>query len=352
MDNQPSQDLNLQEAMEACRPGHDDQSDPVLVLLATGLSASPELRERFSRQQRLDATLAKVIREAPPVPAGLADRLLAGLGAAGLAVAGLAAEPAPALAPRAQGLQDGGLPAGAMPAPVRPIWARRLGLYAATMAAAALLMIAIGLIQEGKKSRLTRGTVLNEAVSFFSSDTTAAGRRVDQEEPPSGYPMSPAVRQLPGTCWRQVSGLLETEGVAYDMTSPQGTRATLYVLRLTVPDLRRSRHRRRQSRGTDRAVTVRPLGRRAVSSTCCGAGRGRLLPEVPREGARPDHLTPVLAHTAQSDSLFPVSRRKRGQAPFVRSTGHHARRGQAVPAKGACPLFLLFPISHAPEQSA
>ena len=85
---------------------------------------------------------------------------------------------------------------------------------------------------------------------------------------------------------------------------------------------------------------------------CAPAGRlgsgtpGRAVPGLAAGNRRPDHQTetcqkrhaPRCRHPSLP-SLPPIAPRgKRGQAPFVRSTGHHAQRGQAVPAKGACPL--------------
>jgi hypothetical protein len=44
---------------------------------------------------------------------------------------------------------------------------------------------------------------------------------------------------------------------------------------------------------------------------------------------------------ASGSSYSPRSSRgKRGQEPFLRSTGHRPEVGQAVPGKGSCPFFL------------
>ena len=59
-----------------------------------------------------------------------------------------------------------------------------------------------------------------------------AGHPPSPSAPPAAYPMSPDVVANSGTRWREVSNLLGGEAIAYDLTLPDGTRATLYVLRL------------------------------------------------------------------------------------------------------------------------
>ena len=64
--------------IEACRPGSRDVDDPQMSQLADALIHDPAVRQRYEAAQRLDGRLGEAFR-AVPVPAGLADRLLARL---------------------------------------------------------------------------------------------------------------------------------------------------------------------------------------------------------------------------------------------------------------------------------
>jgi len=71
---------NLYDAIEACRPGSSDLVAPELDWLARELERDPAAREFYDRVQRTDAAIAEAIADVP-VPAGLAERLIAGLSA-------------------------------------------------------------------------------------------------------------------------------------------------------------------------------------------------------------------------------------------------------------------------------
>ena len=81
MEDEPIQDVHILEAIEACRPGSNDLSDPGLAFLATELAARAELDDAYERLQRLDAMLAVAFKDVP-VPEGLGQRILARLAAA------------------------------------------------------------------------------------------------------------------------------------------------------------------------------------------------------------------------------------------------------------------------------
>lgn len=85
---------NFIEQVEACRPGSDDLRDEAFSLAAERIAHSGEARRLFERVQRSDTNIAIAFHDLP-VPEGLADRLLAALGAASPAVApGEATSPA------------------------------------------------------------------------------------------------------------------------------------------------------------------------------------------------------------------------------------------------------------------
>jgi hypothetical protein len=81
MTNEPT----IRELIDACRVNHNDPQRPELAaeldLLARELQLQPELKQAFDKSQRLDRSL-RVALDDVAVPAGLADRMLAGCEAA------------------------------------------------------------------------------------------------------------------------------------------------------------------------------------------------------------------------------------------------------------------------------
>ena len=74
MDHLSARQLRLWEAMESCRNGSDDLSDPLFADLAARLTEDSELRVQFRRLQQADGAI-KTAFASVPVPAGLADRV-------------------------------------------------------------------------------------------------------------------------------------------------------------------------------------------------------------------------------------------------------------------------------------
>lgn len=206
MTNHEPIDEQLLEAMESCRPGSDDLADPAMAELDAQLSANRKLAARFQRLQKLDLALAGAIQDVP-VPTGLRDRLMAAL----------VVEPAVLRKPPENRR-------------IRP-W-----LFAVSGAVAAVLLVAVGLFQRAQVHYSTSG-VLEAAVDLFNHESPGPGELVSAVSPPWGFPPSRYI-QLPGqTRWRRISDLLASGGVAYEVSRPDGVRATLYVVRRTVPGL-------------------------------------------------------------------------------------------------------------------
>ncbi|OHB68403.1 MAG: hypothetical protein A2V70_17175 [Planctomycetes bacterium RBG_13_63_9] len=221
--NQPIPDERILEAIEACRPESDDVDDPALAYLAAELAADPRLKDLFGRLQRLDATLAASFCDVP-IPEGLQQRLLDRLAAARaeLAVSSEAEETPAAEPPR---------PAARVADTPRRGSRRWMLATAGALSAAAALLVAvwIGLFDS---EDYTEQAVLDEAIQFFSDESDKPpeqGRLLEVQPPPSGYPMSRAIAQVPGVRWRSIRAFRGRTGVAYDM-SLGGTEATLYVV--------------------------------------------------------------------------------------------------------------------------
>ncbi len=228
MDNEQIQDLRLLEAMEVCRPGSDDVADPDLAYLAACLATNPELDEAYERLQRLDAAVAKAFGEVP-VPEGLAERILDRLKQADV-------QPAPVTPLEAlQG--DESVPPGEPVAsvPQKQAVSRRWVLIGGTglVLAGSLLM---ALVLQGDRTVFTEAQVQEMAIRFFDTESSAAGegRLVVESPPPQELPISPRVLKHSQIRWRSVAQFLGQAGVAYDLTRPNGARATLYVIRQTV----------------------------------------------------------------------------------------------------------------------
>jgi hypothetical protein len=66
----------IRDAMDACRAGSDDLRLPELALVADRLASDDGARRLFERIQRLDERIAAATHDVP-VPAGLAERILA-----------------------------------------------------------------------------------------------------------------------------------------------------------------------------------------------------------------------------------------------------------------------------------
>ncbi len=218
MDKLPADDPRILEALEACRPGSDDLSDPDMESLAARMAESAKLQSLYERLQRLDKALADVYQDVP-VPEGLADRILVRLRESPLGTAlGTALEepppidaPQPALGPRKVGFRR-----------LRRRWLVGAG---ALVAVAASVLVAVWL---GIPSPQQRGLqpLYHAAIDDFNREFSKGGVPLAAEHPPSAF----LPRQGLQIQSRPVRGLLGYDGVAYDMIGPGGKAATLYVL--------------------------------------------------------------------------------------------------------------------------
>jgi hypothetical protein len=238
MDCQPNQDERLLEAMESCRPGcrlsskdgNRDCDDPALAPLAERLAADPVLAQRFEQIQRLDTSLSAAFRDVP-VPEGLAGRILTRLAAS---------KSTPSPLPELSNLTSP--PAGdAVAAVLRPpqrVSRRWLLVAAGSLSAAAVL--ALVLTRGVETPEYTKSGALEEATAMFLRQNSMDGTPIGDQMPPAGFPLSNEIRdelRTPQVRWRNVEGLLDRDGVAYDLVGHNGARATLYVLRQTVAGL-------------------------------------------------------------------------------------------------------------------
>ena len=188
MDKQPPNDERVIEALEVCRPGDGDPSDPVL--------ADPDLVELRRRIQGTDDVIAAVMQDVP-IPDGLAERLIERLEAS---------RPQPRRISRRWAVAGGSL-----------------------LAVAAGLLVA-ALIGIGRATPYDESIVLAEAIEFFNNEPEAKGLLLSENRPPTSYPFSRDVLQVSGISWRKIDGFLGRKGIAYDLPGQGGSFATLYVV--------------------------------------------------------------------------------------------------------------------------
>ena len=223
MQQEPIHDRGLFDMMESCRPGSDDLSDCQMAPLVRALADDPALAERFQRQQRADAAMAAALRHVP-APEGLAERLLQRLAAARAEEASLAT------ASRQQ------RPPGRAFTPRSRFSRRWLWLGAITVGAAAVLLAAVWL-GTARRAAYTPLAVLEAATALFHDESPLPAKRLAEVSPPADYPLSLDVLAAAQVRWRPVQDFLGRAGVAYELASPGGARATLYVVWCIVPGL-------------------------------------------------------------------------------------------------------------------
>jgi hypothetical protein len=229
MEDRPSHDRDIDEAMEVCRPGSDDISDPAIAFLSAELAAHPELDERYEQIQRLDGKLAAAFGQVS-LPAGLADRIMARLALARLEET--SPDEVEATISATTDAVDSPPDKPAAPARASRRW---LLATAGTLLAAASVLVIV-LVSSSGPGAMTRESVIQEAVAQF--DRSGAARQAnDVKTAPKNYPFSAELASSNTISWRWVSGFLGRDGVAYDMASPDGTKATLYVIRGTAPGM-------------------------------------------------------------------------------------------------------------------
>jgi hypothetical protein len=232
----PIRDERILEALEVCRGGTDDLSDPAMARLAAEMAADPRLRQARDRLARLDERLAESLADVP-VPEGLRVRILNRMAAAKVeAAADTALEP--------QGKDE--TPAAEPPTPRsdgrRPVSRRWLLVVGGGSVAAAAALLALVIVNLPSTKPFSAEQVAERATQFFISVDAAPGRLVAESSPPDDFP-APKIgvfdsKRAPGIRWRQVDGLLGGRGVAYDLPGPGGgTAATLYVLRGVTAEL-------------------------------------------------------------------------------------------------------------------
>jgi hypothetical protein len=214
----------LRKAMDACRVGSEDLDLPELSQVAESLAADSAARRLFDRIQRFDRRIAAVARDVP-VPAGLAERILARLPSSSEPVSNGLPTAKSALAIVRQPAVHSVSPAAG---PRRRRFSKRA--WSLTGLAASLL-IAVGLVVFWPAHKpLSASTLIGSSGDWFAqlADGTTWQDLTGHERDLANYPPANALRVRPQR-WSNVSSLVGEDAVVYDL-STAGHRAFLFVI--------------------------------------------------------------------------------------------------------------------------
>jgi len=202
-------DQELLEAIDACRPGSADLEQPELRGLAGMLAGDVELRAALERAKRLDQRIGELLRDVP-VPMDLRERI----------ERQLVVEPTPVVPASTQGVRSR-----------RQVILRQ---FIVAGAAACLLAALVNLPQE---TEYNLEQVYADARGFYLTEAQGApgpAASLSEEPVPVGYRVSQFIQSARGAdvTWRRTKGLFGRQGIAFDLQSADGVRATLYVVKL------------------------------------------------------------------------------------------------------------------------
>jgi hypothetical protein len=223
-------DQQTWEVMESCRSGTDDLTDPAMSRLADEIKANPELEKVFIRIEQLDIKIGAAFHDVP-VPMDLAQKLWDRL-----AQSGVEEQVTKALDDRLAKSSASDLVLCHPACGVRKVSRRWLYLAVGVISAAVVMFVALWL-NSYNTGNYTEQTVLDDAIRFFDGDTVGGGYLLAEKSPPKNFLFSHSVFFSQDTRWREIHDFLGRRGIAYDLPTRDGVRATLYVVEQNVEGL-------------------------------------------------------------------------------------------------------------------
>lgn len=218
-------DQRIQQAIDACRPGGDDLQLPEVDFLAEAVRTDLEVRRTFERSQQFDAAVSSAFREVP-VPAGLAERLLAAVEtSAGTSPDAPLERPSP---PSLAGDSDPDLkPRRRWTRGIHPrAWAVMAGSLAVTAVFAGILLVA----QRFKGLEPTVGEQLpGEVLRWVDAIERQGWNDNLQAVELHDYPLDRAVRTP--RRWCQIVTAYDSQTVVYDLAPSGGGAAFVFCMR-------------------------------------------------------------------------------------------------------------------------
>lgn len=222
-------DRNIQQAIDACRPGRDDLQSPEMDFLAEAVRSDPEVRRQYERSQQFDAAVSWAFRDVP-VPADLGERLLA--------VVGVPPEPSPT-AP----LELSSPPSSARDARQdlkpdrrwpRGIRRRTWAVLAGSLAAAAALVGFLIVAQPFGAAEPVADERLPGEIQVWTDAVVRQGWNDNLQAAELGeHPLDPAVRGMPRR-WCQIATDYDARTMVYDLTPPGSDPAVVFCMRSTT----------------------------------------------------------------------------------------------------------------------
>jgi hypothetical protein len=240
------------EAIEACRPHSDDLASPDMREVADEIERDPEARMLYARVQQWDSAIAAAMQSGS-VPAGLESRLLSALGVDQASAANQHETVA-----SQSGQSRLSLPAEVMIAPApndesavssvateQSSWSRRRWLAACASIAASIVLAAFlnGWLRDRSPLPLE-----DEAVTWVDQ---LGSDWQDISRAPAGFPVPEALLAAPVSWQWMEQG---RPGVAYQVETAAGVRATLFVVKSSRADLPSSPPAMPQSTTGGRAI--------------------------------------------------------------------------------------------------
>jgi hypothetical protein len=214
------------EAMEGCRTGSDAAQQADVPELADALSRDAALRKRFERMRQWDGVVGEALH-ACPIPEGLCDRLLDALAltdsdsASAKGAFEIAARPSPCDEALAEPSPE------SHPIDGRRFWLRRSLWVAASLSAAALILVAVVLSRLGPQTPELTADFADEIIDWtqtvgrseWSADFAASELR--------DAPFDPGVQSRPRR-WTRIETRYAAQTVVYDLTMRQNEPTFLF----------------------------------------------------------------------------------------------------------------------------
>lgn len=218
-------------AVGSLRPDSADAQlpEPAALLGAVSEADGAALADLQSQVARFDRAVFSALLKAP-APAGLSDRILARLQTATLA---LSPESALSSEHVLSAEQSPASPPSVAPRAMSRFLSRRRILEAAAVLALAASVAGVAIYLQQPGATLNPNAVLESAREFAGVDDPTPWQAALSVKPPRAYPISDALNIDPTAArWRPVKRFLGRSGVAYDIASLAGARATLLVASL------------------------------------------------------------------------------------------------------------------------
>jgi hypothetical protein len=243
-------DKRTREGIEACRPGSDDLDSTDLSDVAGQVERDPEARAFYDRVQKWDAAIAGTM-DRVSVPEDLCERLLAAVGSGAQAcdrslARAIDGAMASATANHAPDANASEVVADKASIASSARWSRRRWLGACSGIAATILVAAVLSTWFATNSPVA----LEDVADGWFEQLTPQWQ--DIARAPRGFAVPAAVLATP-TSWQWIAKQ-SGPGVAYQLETPSGRKAMLYVVRMARPELPASPPGRPQSATGGRAV--------------------------------------------------------------------------------------------------